>query len=236
MDSVERKPVLHYKFQQAEASALTSIRVALLSESPRSIMNINIIRPVHLEFDLDNIGGLIDAGLSPDFIVQELTTALNPFMPAAVCLEVCSIEGREAYIEMRDGMTGVVMTEGISLGDWDGVCGDILRMLPELEEAGAKADVGLKRIPFAKRTHKRTGRAVLASLQTQAGAGTAYVGSTRGIAVYKLPYGALVGVEIANAYQWASALDDQVTAIRALRKSVDTCEHIQTVTGAVGTR
>lgn len=181
-------------------------------------MTTNILRPVHLEFDLDNLGGLVDAGLSPELIAQELTTALNPYMPAAVSLEVCSIQGREAYIDMRDGMSGAAVTQEISLFDWDDICRDARRVLSELEEAAAIAEVGIPHVPFAKRTYKRIGRAVLTALQTKVGAGAVYVGTTHGIALYKCAPGVFVGVEMADAHKWASVLDDQVTALRAMQK------------------
>ena len=180
--------------------------------------NISIRLPL---LETGDIGALLNAGVCPDDVAQELTDLLNASMPAGVTIEVCSIQGHEVYIQMRDAMTGAQMEgEEVLLDDLDDLRGDAQQLLGELEEMAATVDVGLRFVPFAQRTPKVNRRVLLEALQGQAGAGVFEVGTTHGVTIYRLPGsypGLLVGIEVSEAHAWTNVLDEHVNVISALR-------------------
>ena len=171
--------------------------------------------------DIDHITSLVDSGVNPDDIGQELAEFLNAVMPFGISVEVSVLLGHDAHITMRDGMTGVEIAGAeFWLDELQGLRRQAQWMLDELEAMAATTDVGLSFIPFAERTRNSAGEAVREALQSQVDVGVHYVGTTTGIAIYRVGAipGVVVGVEMSKAHTWASVLDEHVYKIPAMRK------------------
>ncbi|TFD68187.1 hypothetical protein [Cryobacterium gelidum] len=171
--------------------------------------------------DLSVIADLFDAEMCPDDIAQHLTGMLQISMPVGVTVEAWSIDGYEASVHLRDGMTGTEVTEEVWLGDMEVVPAEMVRLLADLQSAAASADTGLTHVPFATRSTKRNAHAILVALKTRLGAGVDYLGTKKGVAIYRLPdafVGApIFGIDMAAAHTWARLFDAQLDGIPGAR-------------------